>query len=74
MNASGAPLIAPIIRRRFDTDMAHENNMNSEEESQPASTNIRERVKILQEKASQLNQTLDRVEETLQEAAGESKE
>jgi DNA anti-recombination protein RmuC len=44
------------------------------EETQPAGPtgNICDRVKKLQEKARHLGETLDRVEKTLEQAAGES--
>ena len=44
--------------------------------SQPAgeSGNISERVQVLREKAGELSQTLDRVEETLREARRDSNE
>jgi hypothetical protein len=59
--------------------MTDENRHQSETQpalSQPAGEagNISERVRVLREKASDLSQTLDRVEETLREAQCDSKE
>jgi hypothetical protein len=55
--------------------MTHENASLSEHESTdaqstPGTANIRDRVQTLREKASQLSETLDRVEKSLKEAGG----
>ena len=75
MKWSSSPPIAAIEQSLFFGRMATENDAERQTEDVASGDpkNIRERVSALVEKANRLDETLDRVEKTLEEAADEAK-
>ncbi|HYJ07037.1 MAG TPA: hypothetical protein VEX43_18045 [Chthoniobacterales bacterium] len=69
MQDSAPALIAPAFGKLLRDFMTDEATQPGEERG-----SIHDRVQALREKASDLSQTLDRVEETLREAERESNE
>jgi hypothetical protein len=79
MRHSAAGLIAPVMVKLLRGAMTDENRAQSKTHpapSQPAGKtgNISDRVQVLREKATDLSQTLDKIEGTLREAQRGSKE
>ena len=75
MKGSSSPPIAAIEQNLFLGSMATENETERRGEDLASGnpSNIHDRVKALHEKASRLDDTLARVEKTLEEAADETK-
>jgi len=76
-NFSGAFLIlrpdcSPPALLRFD-DMQQDDETRESTESGDAATRIRERVRTVQERTSELHRTLDSVQEALEKAKGDLK-
>ena len=75
MGRSFSALIARPLGKIIRWRMSHEKpslseNESADAQSTPGSANIRDRVQTLREKASELSETLARVEESLKEARG----